>query len=105
MPAISDQDMNATLAEESRHHAHEFNTNAALYELYQYVIRYNDEVRHLRAQASSYSAFLLWETPPCLYCPPVLSFICGSFEWFLLPSASKIWKAHSIPDHVTYGRK
>ncbi len=44
MPAISDQDMNATLAEESRHHQHEFNTNAALYELYHYVIRYNDEV-------------------------------------------------------------
>ena len=63
MPAISDQDMNATLAEESRHHAHEFNTNAALYELYQYVIRYNDEVRYLRAQPRSNSAFLLWETP------------------------------------------
>ena len=44
MPAISDQDMNSTLAEESRLHAHEFNTNAALYELYHYVIRYNDEV-------------------------------------------------------------
>ena len=54
MPAISDQDMNATLAEESRHHAHEFNTNAALYELYQYVIRYNEEVGQPARAASSY---------------------------------------------------
>ena len=44
MPAISDQDMNAMLAEESRIHTTEFNTNAALYELYQYVARYNDEL-------------------------------------------------------------
>ena len=86
MPAISDQDMNATLAEESRHHAHEFNTNAALYELYQYVIRYNDEVRNLRAQPRRNSAFLLWETDTILlfHYLPVL-FIGGSLEspsWF-----------------------
>ncbi len=48
MPAISDQDMNAMLAEESRLHQVEFNTNAALYELYHYVVRYNDEVRRFR---------------------------------------------------------
>ena len=34
MPVISDQDMNAMLAEESRLHANEFNLNSALYELY-----------------------------------------------------------------------
>ncbi len=44
MPAISDQDMNAMLTDESRLHQHEFNINAALYELYHYVVRYNDEV-------------------------------------------------------------
>jgi len=44
MPAISDQDMNALLAEESRQHANEFNTSAALFHLYQYVLMYNAEV-------------------------------------------------------------
>ncbi|KFM60857.1 Plexin-A2, partial [Stegodyphus mimosarum] len=44
MPAISDQDMNAMLAEESRLHAHEFNTNVALYELYRYAVKYNDQL-------------------------------------------------------------
>ncbi len=36
--------MNTMLADESRLHQHEFNINAALYELYHYVVRYNDEV-------------------------------------------------------------
>ncbi|XP_076304731.1 plexin-A2-like isoform X2 [Tachypleus tridentatus] len=44
MSAISDQDMNAMLAEESRQHAHEFNTNVALYELYTYAIKYNEQL-------------------------------------------------------------
>ncbi|UYV69642.1 PlexA [Cordylochernes scorpioides] len=44
MSAISDQDMNAMLAEESRLHAHEFNTNVALYDLYSYAIKYNDQL-------------------------------------------------------------
>ena len=38
MPVISDQDMNAMLAEESRLHANEFNLNSALYELYTWVV-------------------------------------------------------------------
>ncbi|KAG1655459.1 Plexin-A4 [Nymphon striatum] len=42
MPAISDQDMNAMLAEESRLHANEFNTQNALHELYSYAVKYND---------------------------------------------------------------
>lgn len=46
MPAISDQDMNGILAEESRQHRNEFNTNAALYELYQYAVSYQSEVSH-----------------------------------------------------------
>ena len=37
MPVISDQDMNAMLAEESRLHTNEFNLNSALHELYTYV--------------------------------------------------------------------
>lgn len=44
MPAISDQDMNAMLAEESRLHAHEFNTNVALHELYKYAYKYTDQL-------------------------------------------------------------
>ncbi|XP_015599492.1 plexin-A2 [Cephus cinctus] len=44
MPAISDQDMNAMLAEESRLHTTEFNTNCALYELYTYAVKYNEQL-------------------------------------------------------------
>ncbi|GAB6029881.1 Plexin-A2 [Chamberlinius hualienensis] len=44
MPAISDQDMNSMLAEESRLHTHEFNTNVALHELYNYAVKYNDQL-------------------------------------------------------------
>lgn len=44
MPAISDQDMNAMLAEESRLHATEFNTNSSLYELYMYAVKYNEQL-------------------------------------------------------------
>ncbi|XP_064633300.1 plexin-A4-like isoform X2 [Lineus longissimus] len=43
MPAISDQDMGALLSEESRHQK-EFNVSAALNELYNYVIKYNDQL-------------------------------------------------------------
>ncbi|XP_015793671.1 plexin-A2 [Tetranychus urticae] len=44
MPAISDQDMNSMLAQESRLHAHEFNTNVALQELYNFAVKYNDQL-------------------------------------------------------------
>lgn len=44
MPAISDQDMNAMLAEESRLHCSEFNTNCALFELYNYASKYNEQL-------------------------------------------------------------
>ncbi|KAK6634573.1 hypothetical protein RUM43_011974 [Polyplax serrata] len=44
MPAISDQDMAAMLAEESRLHTTEFNTNCALYELYSYATKYNEQL-------------------------------------------------------------
>lgn len=45
MPAISDQDMNAALREESRIYRNEFNNSAALYELCQYTVLYQAEVR------------------------------------------------------------
>jgi len=45
MPAISDQDMTAMMAEESRSHQDEFNINAALLELYKYVHTYMDDLR------------------------------------------------------------
>ncbi|XP_078717263.1 plexin-A1-like [Lampetra fluviatilis] len=44
MPAISDQDMNAYLAEQSRMHSSDFNTMSALNELYLYVSKYKDEI-------------------------------------------------------------
>ncbi|XP_074605238.1 plexin A [Brevipalpus obovatus] len=44
MPAISDQDMNSMLAQESRLHAHEFNTNVSLQELYNFAVKYNDQL-------------------------------------------------------------
>ncbi|KAL1129886.1 hypothetical protein AAG570_012830, partial [Ranatra chinensis] len=44
MPAISDQDMGAMLAEESRLHSSEFNTNCALHELYTYAMKYNEQL-------------------------------------------------------------
>lgn len=44
MTAISDQDMNAMLAEESRLHTTEFNTNCALHELYSYAVKYNEQL-------------------------------------------------------------
>ncbi|KAF4522288.1 hypothetical protein B566_EDAN010996 [Ephemera danica] len=44
MCAISDQDMNAMLAEESRSHAKEFNVNCALHELYTYALKYNEQL-------------------------------------------------------------
>ncbi|XP_014668016.1 PREDICTED: plexin-A2-like [Priapulus caudatus] len=44
MAAISDQDMNAMLAEESRTHVEEFNVNVSLFELYGYACKYNDQL-------------------------------------------------------------
>ena len=66
MPAISDHDMNATLAEESRQHRNEFNNSAAMFELYQYVLQYLPEVR--------IHPFLL------NYCPPLI-FSCNESLW------------------------
>lgn len=45
LPAISDQDMNAYLAEQSRLHAVDFNMLSALSEIYSYVSKYSEEVR------------------------------------------------------------
>ncbi|PKU33441.1 plexihypothetical protein [Limosa lapponica baueri] len=44
LPAISDQDMNAYLAEQSRLHSAEFNMLSALNEIYSYVSKYSEEV-------------------------------------------------------------
>uniref|UniRef100_A0A4W3GVX0 Plexin-A2 n=1 Tax=Callorhinchus milii TaxID=7868 RepID=A0A4W3GVX0_CALMI len=44
MSAISDQDMNAYLAEQSRLHVNEFDMLSALNEIYSYVIKYSEEV-------------------------------------------------------------
>ncbi|KAM9444063.1 plexin-A2-like isoform 1-T1 [Clarias gariepinus] len=44
LPSISDQDMNAYLAEQARVHSHEFNTLSALHEIYAYIRKYSQEV-------------------------------------------------------------
>ncbi|XP_067110336.1 LOW QUALITY PROTEIN: plexin-A4, partial [Osmerus mordax] len=44
MPAISDQDMNAYLAEQSRMHMIEFNSMSSLSEIYSYVGKYAEEI-------------------------------------------------------------
>uniref|UniRef100_A0AAR2ISC4 Plexin-A2 n=1 Tax=Pygocentrus nattereri TaxID=42514 RepID=A0AAR2ISC4_PYGNA len=44
LPAISDQDMNAYLAEQARLHSHEFNMMSALHEIYAYVNKYSQEI-------------------------------------------------------------
>ncbi|XP_054655403.1 plexin-A1-like isoform X2 [Dunckerocampus dactyliophorus] len=44
MPAISDQDMSAYLAEQSRLHLSQFNSMSALHEIYSYIIKYKDEL-------------------------------------------------------------
>lgn len=44
MPSISEQDMAAMLQEESRQHAHDFNTSVALHELYIYAETYYDQL-------------------------------------------------------------
>uniref|UniRef100_A0A663LQC3 Plexin-A1 n=1 Tax=Athene cunicularia TaxID=194338 RepID=A0A663LQC3_ATHCN len=47
MPAISDQDMSAYLAEQSRLHLSQFNSMSALHEIYSYITKYKDEVRRI----------------------------------------------------------
>ncbi|XP_076852179.1 plexin-A1-like [Brachyhypopomus gauderio] len=44
MPAISDQDMSAYLAEQSRLHLNQFNSMSALHEIYSYITKYKDEI-------------------------------------------------------------
>ncbi|TSS48096.1 Plexin-A2 [Bagarius yarrelli] len=44
LPVISDQDMNAYLAEQARLHSHEFNMLSALNEIYSYVSKYSEEI-------------------------------------------------------------
>ncbi|KAM7411331.1 hypothetical protein PAMA_021359 [Pampus argenteus] len=44
LPAISDQDMNAYLAEQARLHSSEFNMLSALNEIYSYVSKYSEEI-------------------------------------------------------------
>uniref|UniRef100_A0A8C5D3U4 Sema domain-containing protein n=1 Tax=Gouania willdenowi TaxID=441366 RepID=A0A8C5D3U4_GOUWI len=44
MAPLSEQEMNAHLAEESRKHRNEFNTNLALTEIYKYAKRYRNQV-------------------------------------------------------------
>lgn len=53
MPAISDQDMNAYLAEQSRMHMNEFNSMSSLSEIYSYVGKYTEEVGITRSPSAA----------------------------------------------------
>ncbi|KAJ8265656.1 hypothetical protein COCON_G00147550, partial [Conger conger] len=44
MPAMSDQDISAYLAEQSRLHLGQFNSMSALHEIYSYIIKYKEEI-------------------------------------------------------------
>uniref|UniRef100_A0A8C9NN95 Plexin D1 n=1 Tax=Serinus canaria TaxID=9135 RepID=A0A8C9NN95_SERCA len=44
MPPLSEQEMNAHLAEESRKYRNEFNTNVAMAEIYKYAKRYRSQI-------------------------------------------------------------
>lgn len=44
IPPINDHDMNAMLAEESRQHAHEFNSSVSLNELFKYALKYQEQL-------------------------------------------------------------
>lgn len=44
MSAISDQDMSAYLAEQSRLHLNQFNSMSALHEIFSYITKYKDEI-------------------------------------------------------------
>lgn len=70
MPAISDQDMNAILSEESKQHRSEFNTNATLLELFRYVLDYETEVSartHCQARSDLPTVPVFqWLTSRCL---------------------------------------
>ncbi|XP_077466686.1 plexin-A2 [Stigmatopora argus] len=61
LPAISDQDMNAYLAEQARLHSCEFNMLSALNEIYSYISKYSEEITealeqddHARKQRLAY---------------------------------------------------
>ena len=78
MPAISDQDMNAYLAEQSRMHMNEFNTMSALSEIFSYVGKYSEEVS------------------PALPCPGAPGRAWGETQIFLP-------RAASVPKSTTPG--
>lgn len=64
MPAISDQDMNAYLAEQSRMHMNEFNTMSALSETFSYVGKYSEEVRPALCKAARSPPAATPDAPP-----------------------------------------
>ncbi|CAG6021854.1 unnamed protein product [Menidia menidia] len=66
LPAISDQDMNAYLAEQARLHSTEFNMLSALNEIYSYVSKYSEEVTTTNSPNELHNSKLLISVPPRL---------------------------------------
>jgi len=60
LPAISDQDMNAYLAEQARLHSTEFNMLSALNEIYSYVSKYSEEVSEICSHTPSMNT-VVWK--------------------------------------------
>lgn len=81
MPAISDQDMSAYLAEQSRLHLSQFNSMSALHEIYSYITKYKDEVSTNTGLAPSLVHTTLLSPSPGLAKQ-------GSLPRTLLPAAS-----------------
>uniref|UniRef100_A0A8C0PAV3 Plexin D1 n=1 Tax=Canis lupus familiaris TaxID=9615 RepID=A0A8C0PAV3_CANLF len=48
MTPLSEQEMNAHLAEESRKYQNEFNTNVAMAEIYKYAKRYRTQLLYIK---------------------------------------------------------
>ena len=87
MQAISDQDMNAYLAEQSRMHMNEFNTMSSLSEIYSYVGKYTEEVRDTYYTSGPFTHFYYCLDSVTVFCwkknPLVLVFGINNSKWLI----------------------
>uniref|UniRef100_A0A8C6UB36 Plexin-A1 n=1 Tax=Neogobius melanostomus TaxID=47308 RepID=A0A8C6UB36_9GOBI len=88
MPAISDQDMSAYLAEQSRLHLSQFNSMSALHEIYSYIVKYKDElfaatlrVVSVKCAQVKHALLMIVNLQECWTLQNVIN---GRVEWFAL---------------------
>lgn len=77
MPAISDQDMSAYLAEQSRLHLSQFNSMSALHEIFSYITKYKDEVSNKTVSTTRLRSRCHVFTGVCVCADPV----CAGERW------------------------